>query len=99
MINRFNRLIKEILQGEVRRTTFQPWEVGFLVDLQSCKLPRSRLHEALRRYQRRVQRQLEHGEIPPIKLSEYLGARARKPAPLPEAPPPPSPCEDAHISG
>jgi len=78
MLNRFNRLVKELLQGEVRRTCFQPWEVAMLVDLQDCQLVPSRREEALRRYQRAVQRQLERGEIPPIKLSEFLGRRASK---------------------
>jgi hypothetical protein len=88
MINRFNRLVKEILNGEVRRTCFQAWEVDLLVDLEACRLTRSRREDLLRRYQRAVQHQLERGEIPPIKLSEFMGQRARKlvgfqnPAPL-----------------
>jgi len=78
MINRFNRLVKELLAGEVRRTCFAPWEVDLLVDLQECRLPRSRRAEALRRYQRAVERQLERGQIPPIRLSQFIGQRARK---------------------
>jgi hypothetical protein len=86
MINRFNRLVKEILQGEVRRTTFRPWEVDFLLDLESCRLTRSRREDALRRYQRTVQHQLERGQVPPIKLSEFLGRRSQKsPLPPPES--------------
>jgi len=77
-INRFNRLVKEILNGDLRRTCFQPWEVDLLVDLQECGLTRSRRDEALRRYQRAVQHQLERGEIPPIKFSGFIGRRARK---------------------
>ena len=87
MINRFNRLVKEILAGEVRRTCFQPWEVDVLLDLQDCKLTRSRRDEALRRYQRAVQHQLERGQVPPIKLCEFIGRRARKLMP-PQNPPP-----------
>jgi hypothetical protein len=77
-INRFNRLVKEILNGEVRRTCFQAWEVDLLVDLEACRLTRSRREDVLRRYQRAVQHQLERGEIPPIKLSDFMGQRARK---------------------
>jgi hypothetical protein len=88
ILNRFNRLVKEILQGQVRRTCFQTWEVDLLVDLQECRLTRSRRDEALRRYQRAVQHQLERGEIPPLKFSEYLGRRARKPAMPPPGSPP-----------
>jgi hypothetical protein len=78
LINRFNRLVKEILQGEVRRTCFQPWEVALLLDLQDCRLTRSRREDVLRRYQRTVQHQLERGEVPPIRFSEFFGQRARK---------------------
>ena len=83
MANRFNRLVKELLQGEVRRTSFQPWEVRLLLDLQGCRLTRSRRDEALRRYQRVVQRQLERGDLPPVKFSDFVGRRARKPALVP----------------
>jgi len=77
MANRFNRLVKELLQGEVRRTSFQSWEVHLLLDLQDCRLTRSRRDEALRRYQRAVQKQLDRGELPPIKFSDFLGRKAR----------------------
>jgi len=79
-INRFNRLVKELLQGEVRRNCFEPWEVDLLVDLQECRLTPSRRDEALRRYQRAVEHQLERGQIPPIRLSQFIGQRARKAA-------------------
>lgn len=77
-LNRFNRLVKEILQGEVRRTCFQSWEVDLFVDLQACDLTRSRRDEALRRYQRAVQHQIERGQLPPVRFAEFLGRRARK---------------------
>jgi hypothetical protein len=83
LANRFNRLIKELLQGEVRRTCFQPWEVHLLLDLEQCRLTRSRRDEALRRYQRAVQRQLERGELPPVRFSDFAGPRARKLALVP----------------
>jgi hypothetical protein len=78
IINRFNRLVKEILNGEVRRTCFQPWEMGLLVDLEECRLTRSRRDEALRRYQRAVQHQLERGQTPPVRFCDFVGRRARK---------------------
>lgn len=83
MANRFNRLVKELLEGEVRRTSFQSWEVLLLLDLQDCGLTRSRRDEALRRYQRAVQRQLERGEVPPVKFSDFVGRRASKPDMVP----------------
>jgi len=78
MVNRFNRLVKEILRGEVRRNTFQPWEVALLLDLQECRLTPSRREEALRRYQRVVERQLTRGELPPVRFAEFVTPRTRK---------------------
>jgi hypothetical protein len=78
MANRFDRLVKELLQGEVRRTCFQPWEVHLLLDLQECRLTRSRRDETLRRYQKVVHRQVERGELPPVRFSNFVGQRARK---------------------
>jgi len=83
MANRFNRLVKELLEGEVRRTTFQQWEVHLLLDLQDCRMTRSRREEALRRYQRVVQKQLERGEVPPVKFSDFVGRRKRGPVLVP----------------
>ena len=80
--NRFNRLVKELLQGEVRRTTFERWEVEFLLDFEGCGLTRSRREEALRRYQKAVHRQLERGEFPPVGFAEFVGRRARKLSPV-----------------
>jgi hypothetical protein len=91
MANRFNRLVKELLQGEVRRTSFQPWEVHLLLDLEACRLTRSRRDEALLRYQRAVQKQLDRREVPPVRFVDFLGRRARKSALLP----PPSMIQDA----
>jgi hypothetical protein len=79
IVNRFNRLVKEILQGEVKRTCFQPWEVELLIDLQECGLTRSRRYETLRRYQRAVQHQLERSGVPPLRFAEFV-RRARKPS-------------------
>ena len=90
LANRFNRLVKELLQGEVRRTSFQPWEVHLLLDLQDCRLTPSRRDEALRRYQRVVQKQLERGELPPVKFADFVGRRKRGPVLVP----PPSVTQD-----
>jgi hypothetical protein len=80
MANRFSRLIKDLLQGKVQRTSFERWEVQLLVDLDSCRLSRSRRDEALRRYQRAVVHQLERGEVPPVRFCDFARQRPRKPA-------------------
>lgn len=78
MLNRFNRLIGEVMRGTVARNSFQPWEVEILMDLENCQLERRRRMDVLRQYQRAVERQMTTGPGPPMKLSEFLEMRARK---------------------
>ena len=76
MLNRFTRLIGEVMRGTLVRNAFQPWEVAILLDLESCKLHGHRRRETLRQYQRAVEKQMETGPGPPMKLSEFLADRA-----------------------
>jgi hypothetical protein len=78
MLNRFRKLITEILRGAIVRSTFQPWEVEILVDMYSVNLEPRRRQEILRQYQRAVEKQLEMGPGPPMKLSEYLQLRTTR---------------------
>jgi len=78
MLNRFNRLISELLRGSIVRTTFQPWEVELLLDIQDCPIEPRKRQEILRQYQKAVQKQLETGPGPPMKLSEYLHLRTTR---------------------
>ena len=81
MLNRFNRLISELLRGAIVRTTFQPWEVDLLLDMQNCEIEPRKRPEILRQYQKAVQKQMECGPGPPMKLSEYLQLRmTRRPS-------------------
>lgn len=75
MLNRFRRLIGEILRGAIVRSTFQPWEVQILLDMDDCEVEPRRRQEILRQYQRAVEKQLETGPGPPMKLSEFLQVR------------------------
>ena len=75
LLRRFNRLIRELLQGETRRETFQRWEVDLLLDVQNCRIKELAREGVLRRYQQAVQRRIERGEAVPMKLSEFLGAK------------------------
>lgn len=84
VLAQFNRLIQELLRGNLHRNTFRPWEVELLLDIESCGLRDGARRETLRRYQRAVQRQMEKGARLPLKLSEYLESvkakrAARKP--------------------
>ena len=76
MLNRFNRLIGELMRGTIIRNVFQPWEVDLLVDIESCQLERRRRLDVMRQYQKAVERQLEAGPGPPMKLSVFLEMRA-----------------------
>lgn len=75
MLNRFNRLIAELLRGAIVRTTFHPWEVELLLDMQDCEIEPRKRQEILRQYQKAVQKQMESGPGPPMKLSDYLQLR------------------------
>jgi len=76
MLNRFNRLVAELMRGAIARNVFQPWEIDLLLDIESCPLDRRRRLETLRQYQRAVERQLDTGPGPPMKLSVFLAMRA-----------------------
>jgi hypothetical protein len=79
VLAQFNRLIQELLRGNMHRNTFRPWEVELLLDIEACNLRDSSRRETLRRYQRAVQRHMEKGARLPLKLSEYLEAvKAKK---------------------
>ena len=72
ILAQFNRLIQELLRGNMHRNTFRPWEIELLLDIESCNLRDSSRREMLRRYQRAVQRQMDKGASRPQKMSEYL---------------------------
>jgi hypothetical protein len=74
VLAQFNRLIQELLRGNMHRNTFRPWEIELLLDIEGCNLRESSKRETLRRYQKAVQRHMEKGARLPLKLSEYLDA-------------------------
>jgi hypothetical protein len=78
MLNRFRRLIGELLRGEMKRNSFAPWEIELLLDFESCELPARRRRETLLQYQRAVERQMECGPGPPTKLSHFLVLREQR---------------------
>ena len=78
MLNRFRRLLGELIRGSTARNCFEPWELEILLDLQTCELPRLRRIETLRQYERAVERQMEIGPGPPMKFSDFLSERARR---------------------
>lgn len=85
ILAQFNRLIQELLRGNMNRNTFRPWEIEILLDIESCSLRESSKRDTLKRYQKAVQRHMEKGARLPLKLSEYLNAvkakRGEQPTP------------------
>ncbi|MGQ9634290.1 MAG: hypothetical protein ACUVXB_08580 [Bryobacteraceae bacterium] len=76
VLARFQRLIRELLKGEIKRNTFQPWEIELLLDIESCNLRLPSRENVLRRWEKAVVRQLECGTaVLPMKLSEFLGRK------------------------
>ena len=71
-LNRFNRLLQELMRGAIKRNTFQPWEIEILIDIEACQAREPVKRETLRRYQKAVQRAMEKGAPMPLRLSEYL---------------------------
>lgn len=78
MLGRFNRLIGELARGLTTRNHFEPWEIGVLLDIQTCQVEPRRRSETMRQYRRAVGRQMEIGPGPPMKLSEFLTMRAKR---------------------
>ena len=72
ILAQFNRLIQELLRGNMQRNTFRPWEIDILLDIEACNLRDGNRRDILKRYQKAVQRHMEKGARLPLKLSEYL---------------------------
>ncbi|MBV9769219.1 MAG: hypothetical protein JOZ32_06590 [Bryobacterales bacterium] len=74
-LNRFNRLMQELIRGSMSRNTFQPWEIQILLDIDACRVREPVKRETLRRYQKAVQRAMDKGAPLPFCLSEYLNGK------------------------
>jgi hypothetical protein len=74
-LNRFNRLMQELIRGSMNRNTFHPWEIEILLDIEACQIREPVKRETLRRYQKAVQRAMEKGALTPFWLSEYLNGK------------------------
>ena len=70
--SRFNRLMQELLNGEIKRNSFLPWEVAILLDIEEFPVHSSLRKQLLRRYQKAVNRDFERGATAPCKFSEYI---------------------------
>ncbi len=73
----FNKLLAELIRGRIQRTTFQPWEIEILLDIESCDLRDGNRRQVLKRYQRAANRYADRGGKTLLKLSEYLAKKHR----------------------
>lgn len=78
MLNRFRRLLGEVQRGQVLRNSFAPWEIDLLLDFGACEIEPRRRSEILGQYQRAVERQLDAGPGPPMRLSHFLVLRSQR---------------------
>ena len=72
ILAQFNRLMQELIRGNLQRNTFRPWEIELLLDIESCSVRENHRKDVLKRYQKAVQRSMEKGARMPMTLSEYL---------------------------
>lgn len=70
-----DNLVADLIAGQFHRTTFQPWEVEVLLDIQACKLGDSNKKELLRRYQKAAHRWFDRGGRTLLLLSDYRAKR------------------------
>ena len=68
-------LVADLIAGQFHRTTFQPWEVDVLLDIQACKLGDSNKKELLKRYQKAAHRWFDRGGRTLLLLSDYRAKR------------------------
>ena len=78
MLNRFNKLMGELMRGTIARNSIFSWEIDILLDMDDCRLERRRRLETLRQYQKAVERQMTLGPGPPMKLSQFLVTRSHR---------------------
>ena len=76
--DQFNRLIRDVINGTLKRSSFQRWEIELLLDISQCGLRERKREATLRSYQTDVRRELLNGASVPPRLSEYLGRNGHK---------------------
>ena len=76
VLDQFNLLMTELLQGGAHRGKFRPWEIDLLLDIEGCTLRGSEKRKLLFEYHDAVQA-LQEGADLPMRFSEYLEQRER----------------------
>ena len=80
--NALCQLVQQLAAGNLRRYTFNRWELDLLLDLQAVRMRRSSRPEMLRRYLRTIQRQIATGAVEPMRFSHFYASelQSRQPA-------------------
>ncbi|MBI5282360.1 MAG: hypothetical protein HY858_11815 [Candidatus Solibacter usitatus] len=85
ILGQFNRLIEDLLSGQLQRTRFEPWEMAVLLDIEGASLAGAVRRRLILGYQHAVQRQFGSGAARPMTFSQYLcaidGRRAQRKPP------------------
>jgi hypothetical protein len=76
---RLDELLAAMAAGQFQRTTFQPWEIEVLLDIQACGAGEPDRSELLRRYQKAAHRWFYRGGRTLLLLSGYMAKRHRRP--------------------
>jgi len=77
---RLDELLNELIAGRFERTTFQPWELEVLLDIQTAGAGQPNRVELLRRYRKAAHRWFLRGGRTLLLLSDYLAGRHRRSA-------------------
>lgn len=80
-LSQLDRLLAEMIAGDFSRTTFQPWEVEILLDIQSCATSGLSRKQLLKRYQKAAHRWFCRGGRTLLLLSDYMSKRHRRTPP------------------
>lgn len=76
VLTQFDQLIADVLGGTLQRSKFRTWEIDILLDIFACGFSKPRI---LKRYKEAVHRQIGLGAAVPMKLSEFLASKRRRP--------------------
>ena len=77
LLTQFDQLIDDLIAGTLRRSRFEKWEIEIVLDGVAFGLRNAR--RVLNEYRHSVHRQFESGATEPMRLSEFLLAKGRKP--------------------
>jgi len=70
-----DNLLADMAAGQFHRTTYQPWEIEVLLDIQACNVSEPDRKALLQRYQKAAHRWFDRGGRTLLLLSDYMAKR------------------------